>query len=119
MLLTVLAIYSLSVVFAFVVVKKILSRRFRGSTSRVDAERPSAEAGMELFTQITIIGAAFAEGCGLFGAISHLLSGSWLALFFPVISVVILLVRFPTRRKFVDFLTTVGAGALSDAPIGP
>lgn len=117
-LLTVLAIYSVTMVLAFAVVKKVLVKRLRGGAGGLEAEQPSPEATFELFSQIAIIGAAFTEGCGLFGAISHLLSGAWMALFFPLICIAILLVRFPTRRRLAQFIAT-SVGISATTPIGP
>ena len=117
-LLTVLGIYSLTMVIAFAVVKKVLIRRFRASTGRLDSEQPSAESVLELFSQLTIIGAAFTEGCGLFGAVSHLLSGSWMALLFPTICATLLLMRFPKRQRYADFHASV-VGVSPNIPISP
>lgn len=117
-LLTVLAIYSLTMIVAFAVVKNVLKRRFRASSGRLESKQPSAESVLELFSQLTIIGAAFAESCGLLGAASHLLSGSWMTLLFPVICAVILVTRFPSRKRYEHFHASQ-VGATSNIPITP
>jgi Flp pilus assembly pilin Flp len=117
-LLTVLAIYSLTMVIAFAVVKKVLTRRFRASSGKLESEQPSADSVLELFSQLTVIGAAFTEGCGLFGVVSHLLSGSWMALFFPAICAALLVTRFPSKQRYTDFHASL-VGATPDTPISP
>ncbi|MBN1491539.1 MAG: hypothetical protein JXA69_16625 [Phycisphaerae bacterium] len=75
------------------------------------AERGSDE-DLETFLmpgmmQLTIIGAAMAEGWGLFGVVIHLVTGEKLALAVPAIALVLLVLRIPTRDRQAQFISNV------------
>jgi F0F1-type ATP synthase membrane subunit c/vacuolar-type H+-ATPase subunit K len=48
---------------------------------------------------LTIIGAALAEGVGLFGVVALLLGAPWYALVLPALSIVLILAQMPSRER--------------------
>lgn len=80
------------------------------------ARREYAERGsdddLETFVMpslatLTIVGAAMAEGWGLFGVVIHLVTGEKIALAMPVIALVLLVLRIPTRDRQSHFISSV------------
>jgi hypothetical protein len=59
------------------------------------------------YSMLTIIGAALAEGFGLFGTVVFLLTGSWPALAAPAIAFVVLAAAFPSRDRLNRFVTAI------------
>ena len=59
------------------------------------------------FVQLTIIGAAQAEGISLFGLVVYLVTGVQWTLVVPVLGLLLLAVLFPTRDRFRAFAARV------------
>ena len=70
--------------------------------------RAEREASLELARQgfmppalgaLAIIGAAFAEGAGMLGAVTLIVGGPWLVLAAPALAVVLIALQIPTRAR--------------------
>jgi hypothetical protein len=70
--------------------------------------RGQKEESLELLQQdrippplmtLAIVGAALAEGMGLFGTVALLLGAPWIALALPALSIVLILAQIPTRER--------------------
>ena len=92
---------------AYVIVRNValgkLQQQYQGRT-------PDDAIGVELakgFVQITLIGAAMAEGISLFGLVILLITGNWLALIAPVLGLLVIAMQFPTRDKFGRFASDI------------
>lgn len=93
----------LGAVPAYLAVRKVLLERARAAR----------EPGRELLRQgrvpppllaLTIVGAALAEGVGLFGAITVLLGGPWVVLAAPVLAAGLILMQIPRRERLEELL---------------
>lgn len=85
---------------AFLVLRRLMLTRLRpvAEAEHSDEEAiPALVAGTRAFN---VIGAALAEGFGLFGSVVFLLTGSWPALAASVLGVIWLLAQLPTREKY-------------------
>ncbi len=86
-----------------------LKRQFTGA--------PPDEAMRELMPRyrvIAILRGALLEGPGLFGAVAAFLTGAWGAFTAPALSLLLLLVTFPSVKGFLRFVD-----AVTGAPRGP
>jgi len=83
-------------------------RRYERALRREFEQNPGGEDAtarvLAALRTLWLIGAAMAEGFGMFGAVVLLLSGNKVLLIAPLISVVLLLMVLPSRQKF-DALT--------------
>lgn len=81
----------------FVLRKQLLAR---AQTSKAEAlALLSQDLVPPHLNTLTILGAALAEGVGLFGVVTVLLGGPWYALAAPAVAVVLILALFPTRER--------------------
>ncbi len=81
---------------------KLRARFEERSTSEID---PAELA--PTFHTLTLIGAAMAEGFGLFGTVVLLITGQWAALAAPIIALIALAFLYPTERRLARFTTTI------------
>ena len=82
----------------------------RTLVARAQEERAK---GLELLAQgqappalltLLIVGAALAEGVGLFGAVTLLIGGPWFVLAAPGLALALILMQIPTRERFEAML---------------
>jgi hypothetical protein len=86
-----------------------LKRQFTGAPPDV-----AMRALMPKYRVIAILRGALLEGPGLFGAVAAFLTGAWGAFAAPALSLLVLLVTFPSVKGFLRFADTV-----TGTPNGP
>jgi hypothetical protein len=91
---------------AYFVVRSAIKTQLRREFEHADGDVQKVEPVGAYFT-LTIIAAALAEAWGLFGAIIYILSGAWVAIIAPVVTVAILIGLLPTRYKYDCFVEDV------------
>ena len=79
----------------------------------IEAAREGLAAGIlpRELAALTIVGAALAEGIGLFGGIVYFLTGSPVALAAPVVAVLLIIAQLPTRTRTENILRDLGRGS--------
>jgi hypothetical protein len=111
----VLGMLGVGQVIGYLVVRNSMLRRIRSAVGS-DAEPPwSADRVLPMLITVTIIGAAMAEGFGLFGAVLLLITGAYYFLAAPAIAILILLAHVPSRDRLERQLHALGV----DAAEGP
>jgi len=92
----------------FVVRSSVIGRLQRERQSDLAAPFP-IERVLKTIATLTIIGAAMAEGFGLFGAVLLLITDTRYFLAAPVIAIVILLMQVPSRDRVKRWINELGA----------
>ena len=106
-LLPILGLVAILELPVYVTIRRGIVSKARQAWDRDPARNdPTAEL-VPSYSMLTIIGAALAEGFGLFGTVVFLLTGSWPALGAPAIALVVLAAAFPSRDRLNRFVTTV------------
>lgn len=101
-LLLVLALLAASEIPAFFIVRMGRIAKLRKTLSDRKPEeclKPIAAT----YLQITLIGAAMAEGIGLFGIVIVLITGNWLVGLAPLLALLVLVMLFPRLGAFQSF----------------
>ena len=87
----------------------------RSAIARLGATRAEALAALERgelppeLLGLTIVGAALAEGFGLFGAVALLLGAPWFALAEPILALALILAQIPGRERALALVRGAGA----------
>lgn len=105
-LLLVLAAMAIAELPAYFVIRRVLVGQLRGQLEAAGASERDQLIGQG-FSSTVIIGAAMAEGLGLLGVLTYLLSGQWVALVAPVLTLIVLISLFPSRWKLDNFAEEV------------
>lgn len=96
-------------VFSMIPVHIMVRRAMIGSARRQPPNGPLDTAALThlagRFVQLTIIGAAQAEGVSLFGTVVYLVTGVAWALVVPGLGLLFLMTVFPTRSRFGAFVS--------------
>jgi len=97
-LLAVMGFMALSDLPAYVLVRTTLRTKLR-DTVRQDTQPDPLMSVLRAYSTMTIIGAAMAEGLGLFGAVICLVTGHMLAVAGPIVTLAVLFALFPSVQK--------------------
>jgi len=92
----------------YVVVRRSALARVAETRAESLAALERGELPAELF-RLTIVGAALAEGFGLFGAVALLLGAPWPALAEPILAVALIVVQIPGRERALALVRGSGA----------
>ena len=106
-LLVVLVVLSLGAVPTFVIARAVLRNRVRHSYEQRPPTEDQIGKLVPILMTLTIIGAAMAEGIGLFGLVIYLITGTAWALVAPVVAALAILLQFPSRDKLNRFVADV------------
>ena len=106
-LLPVLVLAALGAASGYVVLRRAIAANLRRSyQTQADRDAPPVPL-VSGYQTLTILGAARAEGPGLFGVVVFLRTGQWVALAVPAVSLAALALLFPTRDKLARFVVQV------------
>lgn len=89
-------------VAAFVVRSAIIKAAAAAWRNRIDDDH-GLEAIFIHFSRLTIITAALVEGIGLFGSLTVLIAGEWLALIAPILTIALAIGIFPNNVRWGEF----------------
>ena len=92
----VLPMLALSCAGGYVVIRKQMLARLR---QRLEDKGFDGSSLPPEYMGLTIVGAALAEGIGLFGVLAHWITGQPLFLFATVVAVGLMLLQIPTETK--------------------
>lgn len=106
-LLLVLALMAVGELSAYVVIRMVILGKLRQAVADSANTDDPQTLVLPVFYQITIIGAAMAEGLSLFGLVIFLLFAAPPALIAPVLGVVLIAARFPSENKLANFTLDV------------
>lgn len=106
-LLTALAGLAVLELLAFLVARAGTTRRLRASLSPEDDDERILEKTRPAFATLTIIGAAMAEGLGLFSVVIYLLTNEATALVATAVSLSLLIKQFPSESRLYSLASRV------------
>ncbi|UCG15081.1 MAG: hypothetical protein JSV19_07260 [Phycisphaerales bacterium] len=106
-LLVVLIVLSLGAVPTFVITRAVLRNRVRHSYELRPPTEDQTGKLVPILMTLTIIGAAMAEGVGLFGLVIYVITGTVWALIAPVVAILALVLQLPSRDKLNRFVADV------------
>ena len=92
---------------AYVVLRAVFLKRVREEWTGAVADETSVPGVLGAFVTLSLIGAAMAEGIGLFGTVILMLTGAWLAIIAPAAALIVIAFLFPTHGKFTSFASNV------------
>ena len=84
---------------AFIVVRANAVAQARKRIVSGSSDDDPASVCMGSYVTLTLIGGAMAEGIGLFGAVTLLITGNWLIVAAPVLALLVLVLLFPTEAS--------------------
>jgi hypothetical protein len=102
-LLLALAALAVMEIVVYVVMRKVITGNLRRRWLGHAAEDVPADELAKCFQTLTLVGAALAEGLSLFGIVTLLITGNWLAIAAPAVGLLLIALHFPTRDKFNRF----------------
>ncbi len=88
---------------AYVVVRATTMARLRRLVQESPPADDAAARALPAMATLTLIGAAMAEGFGLFGGTVFLITAAREALLAPAIALVLLVLKIPTQDKLAAF----------------
>lgn len=94
-------------VVAYTMVRAICLDRARRAWNGAVADESSVDGVLSCFSTLTLIGAAMAEGFGLFGIVIFLLAGAWVAIAASALALLVIAIQFPSRARFTSFARNV------------
>ena len=99
------------VAFVTLVAGTVLRRALCARLRHTLQDRPAADEVPEqtigVFSTLTLISGALAEGPSLFGVVAFLLTSNWLALVVPLVGLLVLWGLLPSRSRLDRFVTDV------------
>lgn len=88
----------------YFVIRRGTMAKLRQSLREAPLDADSEGRMLPAMATLTLIGAAMAEGIGLFGVVAFLITGQTAALAAPAIALLVLVLRIPTQEKLSAFV---------------